>query len=67
MQVRLELHFFFFLFFLQSIVIDQPTFYEPRNVFDEHWDMRLDIDSMSYEVSIAIFLPVVSLVNLYHS
>ncbi|KAH7656805.1 E3 ubiquitin-protein ligase Arkadia protein [Dioscorea alata] len=38
----------------ESIVIDQPTFFEPRNVFDEHWDMRLDIDSMSYEELLAL-------------
>ncbi|KAM0953219.1 putative transcription factor C2H2 family [Dioscorea sansibarensis] len=38
----------------EGIVIDRSTFDEPRNVFDEHWDMRLDIDSMSYEELLAL-------------
>jgi hypothetical protein len=28
---------------------------DPRELFDEHRDMRLDIDDMSYEVSSNLF------------
>ncbi|KAJ0987678.1 hypothetical protein J5N97_006034 [Dioscorea zingiberensis] len=37
----------------EGIMMDRSTFYEP-NVFDEHWDMRLDIDNMSYEELLAL-------------
>ncbi|KAK4432439.1 E3 ubiquitin-protein ligase MBR1 [Sesamum alatum] len=31
------------------MVVDHPTFYESRTLFDHHRDMRLDVDNMSYE------------------
>lgn len=30
---------------------EDPLSFDPRDLFDEHRDMRLDIDDMSYEVS----------------
>lgn len=36
------------------MVVDRSALYGSRNVLDQHRDMRLDIDSMSYEVSIAV-------------
>ncbi|WOL16597.1 hypothetical protein Cni_G25384 [Canna indica] len=35
-------------------VMDRSTFYNSRNMFDEHQDMRLDIDNMSYEELLAL-------------
>lgn len=32
------------------MVVDRSAFYGSRNMFDQHRDMRLDIDNMSYEV-----------------
>ncbi|XP_008805023.2 probable E3 ubiquitin-protein ligase HIP1 isoform X1 [Phoenix dactylifera] len=30
-------------------IMDRSTFYDSRNFFDQHHDMRLDVDNMSYE------------------
>ena len=39
--------------FMQGVAImDRSTFYDSRNYFDQHRDLRLDIDNMSYEVRI---------------
>lgn len=38
------------------MIVDRPALYGSRNMFDHHRDMRLDIDNMSYEVTL-IFLP----------
>ncbi|URD79145.1 zinc finger, C3HC4 type, domain containing protein [Musa troglodytarum] len=35
-------------------VMDRSTFYDSRTLFDEHHDMRLDIDNMSYEDLLAL-------------
>ncbi|XP_073100310.1 uncharacterized protein [Elaeis guineensis] len=35
-------------------IMDRPTFYDSRNFFDQHHDMRLDIDNMSYEELLAL-------------
>lgn len=35
-------------------VMDRSTLYDSRNLFDEHHDMRLDIDNMSYEDLLAL-------------
>lgn len=32
------------------MVVDHSAFYGSRNMFDQHRDMRLDIDNLSYEV-----------------
>ena len=32
------------------MMLDQLVIHETREAFDPHWDMRLDIDDMSYEV-----------------
>jgi hypothetical protein len=32
------------------MMLDQLVIHESREAFDPHWDMRLDIDDMSYEV-----------------
>lgn len=32
------------------MMLDQLAINESREAFDPHWDMRLDIDDMSYEV-----------------
>lgn len=37
------------------LFLQERTFYDSRNLFDQHRDMRLDIDNMSYEVD--IFIP----------
>ncbi|RWW45338.1 hypothetical protein BHE74_00048825 [Ensete ventricosum] len=40
---------------LQALgVMDRSTLYDSRNLFDEHHDMRLDIDNMSYEDLLAL-------------
>lgn len=39
------------------MTVDRPAFYGSRNMLDHHRDMRLDIDNMSYEVTL-IFLPL---------
>nr|XP_043612123.1 probable E3 ubiquitin-protein ligase RHG1A [Erigeron canadensis] len=36
------------------MIRDQSAFYRPRNPFDQHHDMRLDIDGMSYEELLAL-------------
>uniref|UniRef100_A0A2P2KMU2 E3 ubiquitin-protein ligase MBR1 n=1 Tax=Rhizophora mucronata TaxID=61149 RepID=A0A2P2KMU2_RHIMU len=36
------------------MVVERPAFYGPRNMFDQHRDMRLDIDNMSYEVIMVV-------------
>lgn len=40
------------------MVVDRSAFYGSRNLFDQHRDMRLDIDNMSYEVTIVILFDV---------
>jgi hypothetical protein len=42
--------------------MDFSRLYEVSNVVDEHRDMRLDIDSMTYEVWIPAYLGHLSLV-----
>jgi hypothetical protein len=32
------------------MMLDQLVIHESREALDPHWDMRLDIDDMSYEV-----------------
>ena len=32
------------------MMLDQLAIHESREDYDPHWDMRLDIDDMSYEV-----------------
>ena len=32
------------------MMLDQLVIHESREAVDPHWDMRLDIDDMSYEV-----------------
>ncbi|KAI3983383.1 hypothetical protein MKX01_013450 [Papaver californicum] len=34
--------------------VDRATVYGSRNLFDQHRDMRLDVDSMSYEELLAL-------------
>lgn len=34
------------------MIVDRPSMYGSRNMFDQHRDMRMDIDNMSYEVII---------------
>ncbi|KAG1339113.1 putative E3 ubiquitin-protein ligase RHG1A [Cocos nucifera] len=36
------------------VMLDQPTFYNPSDLFDQHRDLRLDIDNMSYEELLAL-------------
>lgn len=36
------------------MIVDRSTMYGPRGVFDQHRDMRLDIDSMTYEELLAL-------------
>uniref|UniRef100_A0A2C9VDI5 RING-type E3 ubiquitin transferase n=1 Tax=Manihot esculenta TaxID=3983 RepID=A0A2C9VDI5_MANES len=40
--------------FLGFMVVDRSAFYGSRNLFDQHRDMRLDIDNMSYEELLAL-------------
>ncbi|KAG1337996.1 hypothetical protein COCNU_04G003020 [Cocos nucifera] len=35
-------------------IMDRSTFYDSRNYFDQHRNMRLDIDNMSYEELLAL-------------
>ncbi|XP_020275903.1 uncharacterized protein LOC109850320 isoform X2 [Asparagus officinalis] len=37
-----------------AVVMDRSAFYDSRNWFDQHRDMRLDIDNMSYEELLAL-------------
>lgn len=32
------------------MIVDRSAMYGSRNMFDQHRDMRLDIDNMGYEV-----------------
>ncbi|KAL2554454.1 RING/U-box superfamily protein [Forsythia ovata] len=36
------------------VVVDHSVFYGSRNLYDQHRDMRLDIDNMSYEELLAL-------------
>ncbi|PQQ21071.1 uncharacterized protein Pyn_20982 [Prunus yedoensis var. nudiflora] len=36
------------------MIVDRPALYGSRNMFDNHRDMRLDIDNMSYEELLAL-------------
>lgn len=36
------------------MVVDRSAWYGSRNMFDQHRDMMLDIDNMSYEVTDAV-------------
>ncbi|KAL3839642.1 hypothetical protein ACJIZ3_024233 [Penstemon smallii] len=36
------------------MIVDHPAFYGSRNLFDQHRDMRLDVDNMSYEELLAL-------------
>lgn len=36
------------------VMLDRPTFYDPSDLFDQHRDLRLDIDNMSYEELLAL-------------
>ncbi|KAF5742531.1 hypothetical protein HS088_TW09G00581 [Tripterygium wilfordii] len=38
----------------EALVVDRSHFYNSRNLFDQHGDMRLDIDHMSYEELLAL-------------
>jgi len=38
------------LLFQGAVMMDRATYYDSRNWFDQHREMRLDIDDMSYEV-----------------
>lgn len=33
------------------MIVDQSSYYGSRNAFDQHRNMRLDVDDMSYEVT----------------
>lgn len=39
------------------MVVDRSAFYGSRNMFDQHRDMRLDIDNMTYEVCTCFLFP----------
>lgn len=42
----------FICVYLQSfMVMDRSTLYGSRSMFDQHRDMRLDVDNMTYEVT----------------
>lgn len=43
------------------MVVDRSSLYGSRNFMDQHRDMRLDVDSMSYEVSVSEFDVCISL------
>lgn len=36
------------------MIVDRSAFYGSRNMLDQHRDMRLDIDNMTYEVCISV-------------
>jgi len=38
------------LLFQGAVMMERATYYDPRNWLDQHRDMSLDIDNMSYEV-----------------
>lgn len=42
------------------MIADRSGFYASRSVFDEHRDLRLDIDNMSYEVNMSMHFPYYS-------
>lgn len=41
-------------------VVGHPAVYGSRTLFDQHRDMRLDIDNMSYEVSLILLVYIFS-------
>ena len=43
---------FYFASLQALMMLDQPYLYGSRNLSDQHRDMRLDVDGMSYEVSV---------------
>lgn len=40
------------------IMVDSSSLYGSRNLFDQYGDMRLDIDDMSYEVTMFTLIPL---------
>lgn len=36
------------------MVVDRPGYYASRNIFDQHREMRLDVDNMTYEELLAL-------------
>lgn len=42
------------------MIVDRSAVYGSRNILDQHRDMRLDVDNMSYEVVSAAFLSIFS-------
>ncbi|XP_043704249.1 probable E3 ubiquitin-protein ligase ZFP1 [Telopea speciosissima] len=38
----------------EGLMIDRSAFYGSRNLFDQHREMRLDVDNMSYEELVAL-------------
>lgn len=46
----LILHLFSMASFQGIVVMDHSSYYGSRSTMDQHRDMRLDIDNMSYEV-----------------
>jgi len=40
------------------MIVDQSSLYGSRSLFDQHRDMRLDVDNMSYEVVFSSFVRV---------
>lgn len=41
------------------MIVDRSAVYGSRNILDQHRDMRLDVDNMSYEV-VSAFLFILS-------
>lgn len=44
------------------MIVDRASLYGSRNMLDQHRDMRMDIDSMSYEVIVIVSCVVISII-----
>jgi hypothetical protein len=52
----------FILGFQGFMIVERASLYGSRNVLDQHREMRMDIDNMSYEVAInLLFFPLLQL------
>jgi hypothetical protein len=55
----------FILGFQGFMIVERASLYGSRNVLDQHREMRMDIDNMSYEVAInLLFFVTISIIYI---
>ena len=55
-ETHLLFFFVFFVGFQGFMVVERASVYGSRNMLDQHRDMRMDVDNMSYEVFINLLV-----------